>query len=88
MPNFLACIRIYKEIIYKVSCPALLLFNCIIVMLEHVFFFSELILLLRKLHEAFIAIAAQLQQVHEAVKVCLPLRKPALGICENTVSSQ
>ena len=32
-------------------------------------YISELILLLRKLHEAFIAIAAQLQQVHEAVKV-------------------
>ena len=32
-------------------------------------YISELILLLRRLHEAFIAIAAQLQQVHEAVKV-------------------
>ncbi|KAL4230101.1 Nucleoporin p58/p45 [Mactra antiquata] len=29
---------------------------------------EELILLLRKLHEAFIAMAAQLQQIHEAVK--------------------
>lgn len=29
---------------------------------------EELILLLRKLHEAFVAMAAQLQQIHEAVK--------------------
>lgn len=31
--------------------------------------FTELVELLRKLHETFIALAAQLHQVHEAVKV-------------------
>ena len=35
------------------------------------FLFLELIALMKKLHEAFIALAAQLQQVNEAVKVCI-----------------
>ena len=35
--------------------------------------FLELSLLLSKLHESFISLAAQLQNVHEAVKVSLLL---------------
>lgn len=34
----------------------------------------ELIVLMRKLHEAFIALAAQLHHVHEAVKVSRTLQ--------------
>ena len=49
----------------KVSCMlSYEKFSCLFIL-----YISELILLLRRLHEAFIAIAAQLQQVHEAVKV-------------------
>lgn len=54
--------------------------------------FAELVELLRKLHETFIALAAQLHQVHEAVKVwehigCTFIIEITMCYCKSTFIS-
>lgn len=41
----------------------------LLIIKKNLLILSDLILLLRKLHEAFVAMAARLHQIHEAVKV-------------------